>query len=75
MKVKIIKENNNLNEDITLEQFDAMLQALEALKNLLAYGVIGGNAAFWLGELVKYLQKKVNKRDTRFDKTLKALEK
>ena len=72
MKIKI-KENKKINESFGPDEINAIIQANEALYNLIKTGVLYGNVAVWATHLINYLSKLQNKKDKRFDKTLKKL--
>tara|TARA_R100000030_G_scaffold98165_2_gene87811 strand:+ start:657 stop:896 length:240 start_codon:yes stop_codon:yes gene_type:complete len=73
MKVKVIKESKKLKEGFSPEEISAIIQANEALYNLIKTGVVYGNVAVWATHLINYLTKLQNKKDDRFDKTLEKL--
>ncbi len=74
MKIKVIKEHK-LNEDFGPDEINAIIQANEALYNLIKTGVLYGNLAVWATHLIKFLSKLQAKRDKRFDKTLEKIRK
>ena len=73
MKIRVMKENKNLNEGFGPDELNAIIHANEAIYELIKTGVLTGNVAVWATHLYNYLSKLQNKDDTRFDKTLEKL--
>ncbi len=72
MKIKVIKEHK-LDEGFGPDEINAIIQANEALYNLIKTGVLYGNLAVWATHLMNYLSKLQSKKDKRFDKTLEKM--
>ena len=73
MRNELLREANERQQRLSPEEISAIIQANEALYNLIKTGVVYGNVAVWATHLINYLTKLQNKKDDRFDKTLEKL--